>query len=103
MQIESEGLITVSPICFESDLILWSRTVMALSVIVFLFIVENKSFCFRRSYSSNASLFTLIAFFKFPNTVNIMIGFYPAERSIGLNDFCFCRSKSITHCSKLKS
>ena len=30
---------------------------------VFFFNVENKSFCFRRSYSSNASFFTFIADF----------------------------------------
>ena len=48
--------------CFESGLTLWTRMVRV-SEIVFLFIVENKSFCFRGSYSSNAYLFSFVADF----------------------------------------
>ena len=78
MQVESDGLIcvcsnpkmplfvilssrTISSIHFESDRALWTK-----AVTVFHFIVENKSFCFRRSYSNNASLFIFIANFLNP-------------------------------------
>ena len=53
--------------CFKSDLTLLTRTVRESSERLFPFIVKNKSFCFRRSYSINASLFTFYCrFFKFP-------------------------------------
>ena len=51
---------TILSTCFENDHILCTKTVNISSDMVYLFIVENKSFCFRRSYSSNASLFTFI-------------------------------------------
>ena len=39
---------TISCTCLDSDFTLQARTVATLSEIVFLFVVENKSFCFRR-------------------------------------------------------
>ena len=56
--------LTISSLCFESDLALWTRTIRVSSEIAFLFIVVSESFCLRRSYSSNASLFTFIVFFN---------------------------------------
>ena len=51
---------------FESDLILRTIIVVVSSDVVFPFIVENKSFRFRHSYSRNASLFTFIKNFLVP-------------------------------------
>ena len=47
----------VSSTCFESDLILWARTVRLFSKILFLLIAKNKSFCFKCSNLNNASSF----------------------------------------------
>ena len=65
--------LTISSPCFESDLTLWTKTGNVPSGKEFLFIMEHQSFCFRRSYCSNASLFTFIANFPF----TIIIKFLP--------------------------
>ena len=55
--------LTMSSIWFEKDRALLKKTVIVFLDVLFLFIVENKSFCFRCSCSNNASLFTFIADF----------------------------------------
>ena len=53
--------LNISSTCLGSDLTLETRIVTVSPEIIFIFIEENKSFCFRHSYCSNAFLFTFIA------------------------------------------
>ena len=73
----------------------------------FLFTVENKSFSFRRWYSSNASLITFIAdFLNSPIQYRLLQVFTLLSAAYVCpddpNNFCFCKSKSVTPCSKLR-
>ena len=79
LQVESDGMIcasvnpmslfiillslTISSTCYENDLTSRTEVVRVSSEKAFPFIMENKSFCFRCSYSSNASLFIFVADF----------------------------------------
>ena len=65
---KSYNIIIFLLLCFECDLTFKTKLVRVASDIVFFFIVENKSFCFRRSYSSNVSLFTFIVDFLYSTT-----------------------------------
>ena len=70
--------------CLKSDLTLWKRIVKVSSEIVF-FTVEKKSFCFRRSYSINASLFTFMTrFLNSPVEQRLSWDFFSAEQSLYL-------------------
>ena len=58
--------LTISSLCFKV-IAHYKQRLFVLSDVLFLFILENKSFCFTRSYSKSASLFTFIAeFLSFP-------------------------------------
>ena len=81
--------LTISLTYFESDLTSWVRVLSVLSEIAFLFIVVNKSFCFRRSYSSNASLFIYVA-----DVLNSPVKLSKAFNLLNVIYICFWRSKS---------
>ena len=54
--------LTTSSTCLGSDLGLWIRTANLSPDIAFLFIVGNKTFCFRGLLSSNAMVQMILAF-----------------------------------------
>ena len=51
--------LTAALICFRIDLVLWAKTVIISSDIVFLFVAKNKSSCFGCWYSTNNEHFQI--------------------------------------------
>ena len=98
--------LTILFICFESNCALWAKIAIVLHDVLFHSILENKSFYFRRSYSKTASLITFIAYFLNSSIQERLSYIFTLLRAVyiclGLTDFFFSRSKSITLCSRLK-
>ena len=65
-------LLTISSLCFKSDLTLWKKDAIELLELVLFFvliILEGKSFYFWRFYLSNTFLFTVIYIPYFLNSL----------------------------------